>query len=102
MKEEYGVKNIEAEKISSIFDSYKSKVPEVMYFFCQDCEKNICEGCKSFLHRNHDVTFVSKDKGVCVHEINDKQHKPKTHHDNPNEGRVRKPERFVPGRYMNG
>ena len=42
LKDEYGVKNIEAEKIFSIFDSYKSKVPEVMYFFCQDCEKNIC------------------------------------------------------------
>lgn len=41
---------------------------EGIYFFCDTCQKHVCESCASFMHRNHDKSYVNRDKGTCNHE----------------------------------
>ena len=90
-----GIKHVEEDDIAHIFNSNKKRSTESNYFFCEDCDKNICEACFNFMHRNHDVNFVSRDKGSCSHEPLTKKIKPEPV---PNRMPV-KPDRFV-SRYL--
>lgn len=45
---------------------------DILYFYCEICSRNVCEACANFMHRNHDKNFVTKDKGSCSHEADQK------------------------------
>lgn len=68
-------------KLRTLPEKYRVKPSnDGMYFFCETCQKNVCESCSSFMHRNHDKSYVNKDKGTCSHENDQRKNNP-----NPNQ-----------------
>jgi hypothetical protein len=63
-------------KLKTLPEKYRIRPSnDGMYFYCETCMKNVCESCANFMHRNHDKTYVNKDKGTCNHETDQRKQK---------------------------